>query len=285
MVRVARRAEELGYGSLWTLQRLLIPAAGGYGETYRSVHDPIVALSYVAAVTERVRLGLGIVNAPFFSPIMLAKQLTSLDVLSGGRLDAGLGLGWSAEEFQAAGVPFARRGARFEEFLEHLIAIWTDDVVSYEGTFYSMPPARVDPKPVQRPHPPILFGGGAEPALRRAGRLADGWISASRQDLRRIGSDIEVVKTSARDAGRDPERLSFVVRGVIHPGAPAPDGGRLPLHGTNDEIKADISRLGALGVTDLFLDLNFEPSIGSPDADPVESMRRAEEILEAFAPG
>lgn len=284
IVRVACRAEELGYGSVWTLQRLLVPADGDLGETYRSVQDPIVTLAYVAAVTERVRLGLAIVNAPFFSPITLAKQLTSLDVLSSGRLEAGLGLGWSPDEFQAAGVPYQRRGARMEEFLEHLIAIWTDEVVSYDGEFYSMPPARVDPKPVQRPHPPILLGGGAEPALRRIGRLADGWISSSRQDLSRIGDDIEVVKAAAREAGRDPERLSFVVRGVIHPDAPPTAEARLPLHGTIEEIKTDISRLGVHGVTDFFIDLNFEPTIGSPDADPAVSMRRAEELLEAFAP-
>lgn len=285
LVRVARRAEELGYASVWTFQRLLHPAEGEWGEVYRSVHDPIVTLAYLAAVTERVRLGIAIVNAPFYAPIILAKALTTLDVVSGGRLDAGLGLGWSREEFQAAGVPYVGRGARMEEFLGALKAIWTDEIVAYDGTYYSMPPSRVEPKPVQRPHPPILLGGGAAKALERVGRLADGWISSSRQDLTKIGADIDLIKATATAAGRDASRLSFVVRGVIHPGEPGADGVRQPLAGSVEEIKADIGRLGDDGVTDVFVDLNFTPSIGSPDADPVASMRRAEELLEAFAPG
>ena len=130
------------------------------------------------------------VNAPFFSPILLAKQLTTLDELSGGRLDAGLGLGWAEPEFLAAGVPFARRGARIEEFVRCLKAIWTGDVVDFDGEFYRLPAGPGRPAPVQQPHPPLLMGGGAERALRRVGRLADGWISASRHDLRRIGADI-----------------------------------------------------------------------------------------------
>jgi alkanesulfonate monooxygenase SsuD/methylene tetrahydromethanopterin reductase-like flavin-dependent oxidoreductase (luciferase family) len=96
MVRVAQRAEQLGYTSLWTFQRLLHPAEGDWGPMYRSVHDPLVALAYVAAATERVRLGVAIVNVPFYAPIVLAKQLTTLDAVSAGRLDVGLGLGWGA---------------------------------------------------------------------------------------------------------------------------------------------------------------------------------------------
>ncbi|MEO6702453.1 MAG: TIGR03619 family F420-dependent LLM class oxidoreductase, partial [Jatrophihabitantaceae bacterium] len=215
LVSVARRAEELGYHSLWAFQRLLHPAEGDWGPMYRSVQDPIVSLAHVAAVTERARLGFAVVNAPFYSPILLAKQLTTLDHVSGGRLDAGIGLGWAEEEFIAAGVPFSRRGARTEEFIGCLKQIWTSDVVSYDGEFYRMPPARVEPHPLQQPHPPLLMGGGAERALRRVGALADGWISASRHDLRRIGTDIGTIQQAARDAGRDPDRLRFIVRGVI----------------------------------------------------------------------
>jgi probable F420-dependent oxidoreductase len=286
MVEVARRAEDLGYASLWTFQRLLHPAAGDWGPTYRSVHDPIVALAHVAAVTERVRLGLAIVNVPFLSPIVLAKQLTTLDHVCAGRLDAGLGLGWSPDEFAAVGVPYERRGARAEEFIRCLQAIWTNDVVDFEGEFYRMPPSLVDPKPVQRPHPPLLLGGSAEAALRRVGRLADGWISASRQDLSRLAADIEVIREAAREAGRQPETLRFVVRGVVHLGREQQDaqGDRRPLTGTVERINADLAILEDHGVTEVFLDLNFDPRIGSPDADPHECIRRAERVLEAFAP-
>jgi probable F420-dependent oxidoreductase len=287
LVRIATRAEELGYESLWTFQRLLHPAEGDWGPMYHAVQDPIVTLAHVAAVTERARLGIAVVNAPFYSPIVLAKQLSTLDELSGGRLDAGLGLGWAEEEFAAVGVDSARRGARTEEFIACLKAIWTEDVVSFDGQFYRMPSARVDPKPVQRPHPPLLLGGTAERALRRVGRLADGWISSSRHDLRTVGDDLELMRAAARDAGRDPDRLRFIIRGVPRLTDEPAGADRRPLQGDAGQLRGDFEQLAAVGVTELFLDLNFDPEIGSPDADPAESMRRAEHLLEtfAFAPG
>lgn len=284
MTRVARRAEELGYHSLWGFQRLLHPAEGEWGPMYRAVHDPIVALAHVAAVTERTRLGLAIVNAPYYAPIVLAKLLTTLDAVSAGRLDVGLGLGWAREEFQAVGTPYDRRGARLTEFIACLRAIWTEPTVSFDGAFYRIPPSRVEPKPVQRPHPPLLLGGGAEPALRRVGRLADGWISASRHNLARVGDDIALMRRAAREAGRNPDRLRFVIRGVIRVDALDAGPDRRPLHGSARQIRDDLERLGDRGVTEVFLDLNFDPEVGSPDADPAASLRRAEELLETFAP-
>jgi probable F420-dependent oxidoreductase len=284
LVRIATRAEELGYESLWTFQRLLHPAEGDWGPMYRAVQDPIVTLAHVAAITERARLGIAVVNAPFYSPVLLAKQLSTLDELSGGRLDAGLGLGWAEQEFAAVGVDPARRGARTEEFIACLKAIWTEPVVSFEGEFYRMPAVRVDPKPVQQPHPPLLLGGSAERALRRVGRLADGWISASRHDLRTVGADLRLMRDAAREAGRDPDRLRFVIRGVpsLTEQPAGPD--RRPLHGDAGQIREDFDRLAEAGITELFLDLNFDPEVGSPDADPAASMRRAEHLLETFAP-
>lgn len=286
MVSFARRAEELGYASLWAFQRLLHPADGDIGSFYRSVHDPVVALAHVAAVTERVRLGLAIVNLPFFSPILLAKQLTSLDLVSGGRLDAGLGLGWSQDEFAASGVAFERRGARADEFLACLDAIWGPDPASFEGKFYTVPPSLVDPKPAQSPHPPVLLGGGAEPSLRRAGRLADGWISASRHDLTRIGDAVATVRDAASDAGRDPDRLRFVVRGVaiLDEERLNPDGRRRPLTGTEGQIRDDLAMLANQGITEVFLDPNFDPRIGSPDVDADTATALATRLLETFAP-
>src|SRR3954471_759378 len=186
VVEISRRAEELGYASLWSFQRTVYPADNSIPAPYRSVHDPLAVSGYVAAVTERVRNGIAIVNLPFYAPIMLAKTLTSIDVLSEGRLDAGLGLGWNRDEFDAAGVPMERRGARAEDFIQCLRAIWTQDPVEHHGEFYAVPRGHVDPKPVQRPHPPILLGGSAEPALKRAGRLAEGWISASRFEAAKV---------------------------------------------------------------------------------------------------
>ena len=283
---VARRAEELGYGSLWVFQRVVVPVEQDYGPQYRSVLDPVVALGFAAAVTSRVRLGTAVVNAPFLPPAVLAKQFATVDVLSEGRLDAGLGLGWAPHEFAAVGVSSERRGARTAEYVACLRALWADDPVEFHGEFYDIPPSRMQPKPVQRPAPPILLGGTAEPALRRAGRLADGWISASRHDLTQISTAIETVRGAAAEVGRDPAAVRAVVRGVVQlrVDARSPDGRRRPLTGTAEEIRDDLGRLHEAGVTEVFLDLNFAPGVGSPDADPVASAAHAHEVLEAFAP-
>ena len=282
LAAVARQADELGYHSLWTYQRLLSPVDAGYGEVYRSVQDPIVPLAYAAAVTSRIRLSTAVVNLPFVAPVVLAKQLATLDALSGGRLDAGLGNGWSDEEFAATGASKRRQGRRAEEFIAVLRQLWTEPVVEFQGEFYRVPRMRMDPKPVQRPHPPILLGGAAEPALRRAGRLCDGWVSSSRADPRRLGESVAVVRAAAEQAGRDPASLRYICRAAVRV---RPAGARQgPLTGTPDQIRADFDDIAAQGITDLFVDLNFDPEIGSPDADPVASRRRAEEALGEFAP-
>jgi probable F420-dependent oxidoreductase len=283
MLRLGRRAEELGYHALWTFQRLLTSTTQDWPEVYRSVADPIVALSYLAGHTSRVRLGLGVLNIPFFSPALLAKQLATLDVVSSGRLDAGLGLGWSREEFIASRVPYASRGRRAEEFIAALRALWTQQVTEFSGEFYEIPAARMEPKPVQRPHPPIILGGFAEPALRRAGRLADGWISSSRADLTKLGETITAVQEAAAQSGRNPAPLRFICRGAVRI-RPAGAADRKLLTGSPEEIRGDFDVLADQGVTELFVDLNYDPEIGSPDADQSTSVERAEKALEAFAP-
>jgi probable F420-dependent oxidoreductase len=287
-LRIVRRAEELGYAQLWTFQRLLVPldeaGAPTWAPQYRSVHDPLVTLGWLAGLTTGIRLGVAVVNMPFYSPLLLAKMLTTIDTLSGGRLDAGLGIGWAPEEYAATGAPYHQRGRRADDFLRCLEAVWTTDPVEYAGEFYQVPRSRVAPRPVQRPHPPVLLGGTAEPALRRAGRLADGWISSSQADLTKIAHSIEVVRAGAREAGRDPDRLRFVCRGAVQV-RPAGAADRKPLTGSLAEIRGDFDGLRADGITQTFVDVNFDPEIGSPDADPDVSMRRAEEALEALAPG
>ena len=282
MARVAIRAEELGYHSLWSFQRLLSPADGNWGEQYRSVHAPLIPLAYAAALTERVRLGVAVVNLPFVNPAVLAKEVSSLDVVSGGRADLGLGIGWSDEEFAAAGVTKKGRGPRSDDFIETLKAVWADE--AHDGRYYRVPPGVAsDPKPIQRPHPPILLGGGSEATFRRAGRLCDGWVSGSQMGPELIESAVSAVRGVAQEAGRDPSALRFVVRGAVKVRA-AGSPERKPLTGTLDEIRDDLALYRAIGVTELFVDLNFDPEIGSPSADPAVSMRRAEEALEAFAP-
>lgn len=279
----ATLAEQLGYDSLWTFQRLLVGADQTLDPVYRSVLDPLVSLAFAAANTSRIRLGVALVNLPFVSPTYLAKQAATLDVLSGGRLDLGLGAGWSPVEFTATGASTERRGARITEYVAVLHALWAEGTARYDGEFYTVPPSRMDPKPVQRPGPPVLLGGSAPAALSRAGRIAAGWISRSAHDLSRIGEDVAVVRAAAHRAGRDPQAVRIVVRGVLRIGQ---YGSTRPvLGGSYDEIRADLDWLGTQGVSEVFLDLNWDPLVGSPDVDPAEATARAEEIVRALAPG
>jgi len=283
-VRVAERAEELDYSSLWTFQRLLYPAKPEnerWAPVYRSVTDPLVTLAFIAGQTTRIGLGVAILNAPFYTPVMLAKQVTTLDLLSKGRLVVGLGIGWSPEEFAAADADMSARGKRMDDFLGALDAILTaDGPAEYHGETFELPPSYVEPRAVQRPRPPIILGGMAEPALRRAGALADGWVSASRADLSTIGQSIETVRSAAVAAHRDEKTLRFVCRGVVR--IRAERGGILS--GSYDEVRKDFDALADAGITELFVDLNFDEEIGTVDADPAASMRRAEEALTELAP-
>ncbi|HEV7899998.1 MAG TPA: TIGR03619 family F420-dependent LLM class oxidoreductase [Planosporangium sp.] len=284
IARFAAHAEDLGYHSLWTFQRLLVGADQDLAPVYRSVLDPLVSLAYAAAHTARIRLGVAVVNFPFVSPTYLAKQAASLDVISRGRLDLGLGSGWSPVEFTATGASTQRRGARADEYLAVLRTLWADEVSRFDGEFYTIPPSRMAPKPVQRPGPPVLLGGTAKSALRRAGRSAAGWISRSGTDLSLIADDIKEVHAGAREAGRDPATIRIVSRGVVRVGEPTSDGERRPLSGSYEQIRDDTRRLGEVGITELFYDLNWDPLIGSPDVDAASATRRAEEIMQALAP-
>jgi probable F420-dependent oxidoreductase len=282
----ARSAEDVGYRSLWSFQRLLIPVGSGMEPVYRSVLDPMAALSFAAAVTSRISLGVAIINAPFVSPGYLAKQAASLDVLSAGRHELGLGIGWMPEEFSLTGADMARRGARTAEYVKVLRTLWGPGPSEFTGEFYQIPAGDQSPKPVQAGGPPILLGGMARPALLRVGRIADGWITSSRTDLSRISELIAIVREGAVSAERDPDALRVICRGVVRAGEPAtgPDGQRLVLSGSFDQIRADTEWLGQQGVTEVFYDLNWDPLIGAPDADPARAADRATEILHALAP-
>jgi probable F420-dependent oxidoreductase len=285
--RFAALAETAGYGSLWTFQRLLVPEGSAMEPVYHSVLDPMVALGYAAAATTRIRLGVAVLNMPYTSPAIVAKQAATVDVLSGGRLDLGLGLGWMPEEFALTGATMAGRAARTAEYIDVIRRLWAGGVAEFHGMYYTIPAGRFAPVPVQRPGPPILLGGTVPRALERAGTLADGWLTSSRADLSRIGEGIAVVRRAAALAGRDPEQIRIVCRGVVRWGAPVtvPEGGgRVPLSGSFDDIRADTLELAERGVTEIFYDLNWDPLVGAPDADPAGAAARAEEILEGLTP-
>lgn len=272
----AQRAEELGYSSLWTFHRLLVPASPPLDPVYRSVLDPVVSLAFAAARTSTIRLGVALINLPFLSPAYLAKQASSLAVLSGGRFDLGLGAGWQPNEFVATGASMERRGPRTSEYVRVLRKLWEDEVSEFSGEFYTIPPSRMAPKP---PWIPVLLGGVVPSALTRAGRIADGWMSRSAENLDQIADQIAIVRTAAGEAGRDPAAVRIVCRGVIRPG---PRGPRLS--GSFAQIRADVEWLGEQGVTELFYDLNWDPEIGHPDASADAATERAQELMEALKP-
>jgi probable F420-dependent oxidoreductase len=285
-IEIAQRAEKLGYSALWTYSRILFPDAPperALGPSYRSVADPLATAAFLAGVTTRIRLGIAVINLPFYAPLVLAKTLTSIDIVSNGRLDTGLGLGWSADEFVAAGAEMANRGARAEDYVACLRAIWSQDPVEYAGEFYTVPRGYVDPKPVQRPTPPILLGGTADAALRRVGRIADGWISSSRVAGEAIPATVATIRAAAAAAGRDPEAIQIIVRGSLRL-RDSDQADDPTMTGTVGKIQADLARYDAAGVDQVFLDLNFDERIGNPDADAGRSMAVAHEILDTFAP-
>lgn len=184
---LGREAEDRGFESVWLGEHVVLfddydspypysgdgrlPMPPGTG-----MLEPFVTLSYLAAATERLRLGTGICLVPQRNPVYTAKQVADLDWLSGGRVDFGVGLGWLREEFDVLHVPWEGRGARTDEYLQVMRSLWTDDVSSHEGEIYPLPESRMYPKPVQQPHPPVHVGGESEAALRRAARFGQGWF-------------------------------------------------------------------------------------------------------------
>src|SRR5258706_5693690 len=195
-VRVAQTAEAAGFESVWTGEHIVLPDAdpqvpaspvpSGIGHQSRrrlaqhldpksALLDPAVSLAFVAAHTQRVKLGTGIIILPQRNPLVLAKELASVDVVSRGRLIFGLGVGYLKAEFDALGIPFAHKGERSIEYLQAMLAIWTQDKPEYHGRFFSFRGVQAWPRPAQSPHPPIVIGGHTPEAFRRALRHASGW--------------------------------------------------------------------------------------------------------------
>jgi len=176
--RVARAAEAAGFDSLWGGEHVVLPAprvAPSPLEPEDPITDPVVTLAFLAAHTTRIRLGTGIIILPQRNPLVLAKQLATLDVLSGGRLIFGVGVGYLEPEFRAVGVPFQTRGAVTDEYLAAMRAIWAERSPSFHGSFVSFEGVQAHPRPVQQPSPPIVIGGHTEAAFRRAVQQGHGW--------------------------------------------------------------------------------------------------------------
>jgi probable F420-dependent oxidoreductase len=221
---VAEAADELGYHVVFTAEHLIYPqeirTPYPYGGRFPyAVTDPVLdvptTLAWVAAVTRHVRLGASVMVLPYHEPIALAKALTTIDVLSGGRLMVGVASGWLREEFDLLGVPFRERGARTDEYLAALRALWTEDRVTFRGRFVRLEDAAFFPKPIQKPHPPIWIGGASAAAFRRVGRVGDGWLAVPRAPAELAG-DVAAIRREAEAAGRDPSRIGVAASGGAH---------------------------------------------------------------------
>jgi probable F420-dependent oxidoreductase len=224
---IGRAAEEAGFESLWTVEHVVVPA--GYQSQYPysdsgkmpggeqvAIPDPLIWLTYVAAHTSTLRLATGILVLSQRNPAIVAKEVATLDVLSGGRVTLGVGVGWLAEEFAALGVPFERRGARLDSYIEAMRALWTEKEATRKDDFVDLRAAISLPKPAQG-SVPIVIGGHTEAAARRAGRLGDGFFPG-KGDTSHL---IDVARQAAADAGRDPDALEITGGGddIIGPDA------------------------------------------------------------------
>jgi probable F420-dependent oxidoreductase len=212
LASIARKAEELGFESLWIPEHIILPVEYKSPYPYSSsgrmpappdapLHDPMIALAFVAGITTKIRLATGIFVLPIRNPFATAKAVASLDVLSGGRFIFGVGIGWLEEEFNAVGMNFKDRALRTREYLALMKELWTSTDPVYKGKTVSIEGFRFMPKPAQRPHPPIVFGGHTEPALRRTARLGDGWYGIA-ESIDGIRTTIAQLRDHERQANR-----------------------------------------------------------------------------------
>jgi probable F420-dependent oxidoreductase len=274
IVYIANEAEEQRLDSVWVLERLLWPvkpqtpyvgtADGSVPIEYQNVLDPLETLTYVAANTEGISLGTSIIDMLFHNPVVLARRFTTLDILSRGRLFAGLGLGWSKDEYDVSGIPYKHRGARADEFLQVLNRIWTDDVIEFKGQFYNIPASKIGPKPVQKPHPPILLGGFSANTFSRIVNYADGWLPvAGFGPLEQLEQAINGLREGASKANKDPLNIRVFVLTYPNVLDSSPTSSskqeRLPMSGTIDQIGSDIGRIKAMGVEHIILGYAFSP--------------------------
>jgi probable F420-dependent oxidoreductase len=223
IAEIAREVANLGYASFFIPEHPVIPIGfktkpplgGGLPEHYGRWMDPFVALSAAAAVTKRVKLGTGICLLPEREPILTAKVIASLDVISGGRVMLGVGAGWLREETEVMGTQFVKRWKRLRETTEAMRVLWTEKESAYEGELVRFPPVRCDPKPVQKPGPPVLLGARGPKALERVVRTYDGWCPVVGKP-ESFARDIAALRKLAAERGRNPDSLRFT--GFVAPG-------------------------------------------------------------------
>ena len=231
---VARRAEELGFESLWVPEHVMLPVGsstkwpgstgGAIPKVYADIADPFVALARASGVTERLMLGTAICLVPERNPLLLAKEVASLDMFSGGRFLFGIGAGWLREELELLGGNFDRRWGQTREAVLAMKELWTRTESEFHGEFYDFPPVYSFPRPAQRPHPPVLLGGMAERVFKRVAEWGDGWIP-NRVTPAEVREGRARLDALAQAAGRDPSSIGITVSGQ------PPDAGLIDEYG------------------------------------------------------
>jgi probable F420-dependent oxidoreductase len=262
---IAKEAEKEGINSVWVLDRLLWPlnpqtpyAAtpdGSLPVKFQNVLDPLTTLTYVAGVTKRFLLGTSIIDMFFQNPVVLAKRFATLDILSEGRTIAGLGIGWSKDEFEVSGVPYNHKGIRVDEFLQVLKKIWTDEIVEFKGQFYNIPASKIGPKPLQEPHPPILLAGFSPKTFSRILNYANGWIGvAGFAPLGQLEQVINGLRESARKVDKDPSNIGIYLGSYpnVLESPVSSNEERSPMTGTIDQIGSDIEQIKTMGTNHIF---------------------------------
>lgn len=271
-------SEESGFDSVWVLERLLWPVNpqspypatpdGSLPSAYQSVLDPLDTLSFVAANTDNISLGTSVIDALFHNPVVLGKRFATLDILSEGRVICGLGIGWSKDEYQASNIPFKNRGKREDEFIQILKRIWTEDVVEFKGEYYTIPPSKIGPKPVQKPHIPIFIGGFTPNTFSRIVNYdTNGWLGVLFGPFDQLQSTINAMKELAIKSKKDSNsfRVILLTYPNIQESGNSAGGQRFPMTGTIEEIGADIKVIKDMGIEHIVLGFFFSPKYESID--------------------
>ncbi|HEY7714778.1 MAG TPA: LLM class F420-dependent oxidoreductase [Candidatus Binatia bacterium] len=267
LAMVAKRAEVLGFDSLWVLDRLLWPVSprapypigdGSLPVQYKSALDPVETLMFAAAHTSRIALATGVLNLPWYNPVLLARRLTTLDILSGGRLRAGFGIGWSPDEYEAAGATWQDRGKRADESIEVLKKIWTTDPVEFHGKHYRVAKSFIGPKPVQKPHPPIYMAAFTPSAMKRVAAAADAWLPVG-IPLSGVGAMFDGIKKMAKEAGRDPSALELIVTAGVEIHNTPIEKERMEFTGTIEQIGEDFAAARRLAAAEIAIYAQFLP--------------------------
>ena len=242
--------------------------------------EQITTLAYLAGVTERIRLVTSVMIIPYRNPILTAKMLSTLDMLSKGRLILGAGVGWMEEEFELLDAPpFAERGAVTNEYLQAFIELWTKDDPKFEGKYVNFSDITFLPKPVQKPYPPIWIGGQSKPAIRRAAQIGDCWhpvgaIPAAPLEPEELAENLVLLHQYAEKAGRDPATIQVSVKAPLYDAGDS-SGPRRRFSGSSDEVRQDIQTYSDVGVTHLIFDFRT----GDPKQTEDRMARFSEEVM------